>query len=98
MTALKNRVAQEGWNEGLLHEVIDILDDAAQKIERAKALNKRRSRRSRIKRRRRCSMTRCPRRFFFCNAHHGGVDCILNYARRGVHRHGARNSGWAIPY
>ena len=37
MTALKNRVAQEGWNEGLLHEVIDILDDAAQRIERAKA-------------------------------------------------------------
>ena len=36
MTALKNRVAHEGWNEGLLHEVIDILDDAAQRIERAK--------------------------------------------------------------
>jgi len=35
MTALKNRVAQEGWNEALLHEVIDILDDAAQRIERA---------------------------------------------------------------
>jgi len=36
MTALKNRVAHEGWNEALLHEVIDILDDAAQRIERAK--------------------------------------------------------------
>jgi len=36
MAALKNRVAHEGWNEGLLHEVIDILDDAAQRIERAK--------------------------------------------------------------
>jgi DNA-binding PadR family transcriptional regulator len=36
MTALRNRVAQEGWNEGLLHEVIDILDDAAQRIERLK--------------------------------------------------------------
>ncbi len=34
MTALKNRVATEGWNEALLHEVIDILDDAARKIER----------------------------------------------------------------
>ena len=36
MTALRNRVAQEGWNEELLHEVIDILDDAAQRIERLK--------------------------------------------------------------
>ena len=36
MAALKNRVAHEGWNEALLHEVIDILDDAAQRIERAK--------------------------------------------------------------
>jgi DNA-binding PadR family transcriptional regulator len=36
MTALKNRVAHDGWNEALLHEVIDILDDAAQRIERAK--------------------------------------------------------------
>jgi DNA-binding PadR family transcriptional regulator len=36
MTALKNRVAHEGWNEALLHEVIDILDEAAQRIERAK--------------------------------------------------------------
>jgi DNA-binding PadR family transcriptional regulator len=36
MTALKNRVAHEGWNEELLHEVISILDDAAQRIERAK--------------------------------------------------------------
>ena len=36
MAALKNRVAHEGWNEDLLNEVIDILDDAAQRIERAK--------------------------------------------------------------
>ncbi len=36
MAALKNRVAQEGWNETLLNEVIDILDDAAQRIERIK--------------------------------------------------------------
>jgi DNA-binding PadR family transcriptional regulator len=36
MTALRNRVAHEGWNEDLLHEVIDILDDAAQRIERLK--------------------------------------------------------------
>ena len=36
MAALKNRVAHEGWNEDLLNEVIDILDDAAQRIERLK--------------------------------------------------------------
>ncbi|MBA3527463.1 MAG: PadR family transcriptional regulator [Pseudomonadota bacterium] len=36
MAVLKNRVAQEGWNETLLNEVIDILDDAAQRIERVK--------------------------------------------------------------
>lgn len=36
MTALKNRVTQEGWNETLLNEVINILDDAAQRIERIK--------------------------------------------------------------
>jgi DNA-binding PadR family transcriptional regulator len=36
MTALRNRVAHDGWNEELLHEVIDILDEAAQRIERAK--------------------------------------------------------------
>jgi DNA-binding PadR family transcriptional regulator len=40
MTALKNRVAHDGWNESLLHEVIDILDDAAQRIERAKGPGK----------------------------------------------------------
>ena len=34
MAALKNRVAHEGWNEQLLNEVVDILDDAAQRIER----------------------------------------------------------------
>ena len=36
MAALRNRVAAEGWNETLLEEVTDILDDAAQRIERAK--------------------------------------------------------------
>ena len=36
MNALKNRIAHEGWNETLLNEVVDILDDAAQRIERAK--------------------------------------------------------------
>ena len=36
MAALRNRVAAEGWNEALLEEVTDILDDAAQRIERAK--------------------------------------------------------------
>ena len=37
MAALKNRVAHDGWNEDLLNEVVDILDDAAQRIERVKA-------------------------------------------------------------
>ncbi len=36
MTALKNRIAHDGWNETLLNEVVDILDEAAQRIERAK--------------------------------------------------------------
>lgn len=36
MTALRNRAAHGGWNEELLNEVIDILDDAARRIERAK--------------------------------------------------------------
>jgi DNA-binding PadR family transcriptional regulator len=36
MTALRNRIAHEGWNEQLLYEVIDILDEAAQRIERVK--------------------------------------------------------------
>jgi DNA-binding PadR family transcriptional regulator len=36
MTALKNRIAHHGWNEALLNEVVDILDEAAQRIERAK--------------------------------------------------------------
>ena len=34
MAALKNRVATEGWNEDLLEEVVDIIDEAARKIER----------------------------------------------------------------
>lgn len=36
MTALRNRVAHEGWNEQLLEEVVDILDEAAQRIERVR--------------------------------------------------------------
>lgn len=36
MTALRNRVAQEGWNDRLLEEVVDILDEAAQRIERVR--------------------------------------------------------------
>ena len=36
MTALRNRVAADGWNEELLEEVIDVLDEAAQRIERAR--------------------------------------------------------------
>jgi DNA-binding PadR family transcriptional regulator len=35
MHALKNRVARDGWNDELLEEVVDILDEAAKKIERA---------------------------------------------------------------
>ena len=34
MAALRNRIAHEGWNEDLLNEVTDILDDAAKRIER----------------------------------------------------------------
>ena len=36
MYALKTRVAHDGWNEDLLSEIVDILDDAAQRIERVK--------------------------------------------------------------
>jgi DNA-binding PadR family transcriptional regulator len=36
MAALRNRVAAEGWHDALLEEVVDILDEAAQRIERAK--------------------------------------------------------------
>ena len=36
MTALRNRVVHDGWNEELLEEVVDILDEAAQRIERVK--------------------------------------------------------------
>ncbi|MFL6759469.1 PadR family transcriptional regulator [Sphingomonas sp.] len=36
MTALRNRVANEGWDESLVHEITAILDDAAQRIERVK--------------------------------------------------------------
>lgn len=36
MDALRNRVASEGWDDALLEEVVDILDEAAKRIERAK--------------------------------------------------------------
>ena len=36
MTALRNRVAADGWNDELLDEVVDVLDEAAQRIERAR--------------------------------------------------------------
>jgi hypothetical protein len=36
MTALRNRVAHEGFDEALVHEVTAILDEAAQRIERLK--------------------------------------------------------------
>lgn len=36
MTALRNRAATDGWNEELLNEVVDILDEAAKRIERAR--------------------------------------------------------------
>jgi DNA-binding PadR family transcriptional regulator len=36
MQAMKNRVAREGWNDDLLAEVTDILDEAARRIERLK--------------------------------------------------------------
>ena len=42
MTALRNRIAHEGWNEELLEEVVDILDEAAQRIERVKDAKERR--------------------------------------------------------
>ena len=34
MQALRNRVAHEGWDEKLVHEITEILDDAARRIER----------------------------------------------------------------
>ncbi|HET9337304.1 MAG TPA: PadR family transcriptional regulator [Sphingomicrobium sp.] len=36
MAALKNRIAHEGWNDRFLDEVVDILDEAAQRIERVR--------------------------------------------------------------
>ena len=36
MAALRNRIVHDGWNEQLLEEVVDILDEAAQRIERVK--------------------------------------------------------------
>ncbi len=36
MTALRHRVAHEGFDDALVHEITEILDDAAQRIERLK--------------------------------------------------------------
>ena len=36
MAALRNRIAADGWNDELLDEVVDVLDEAAQRIERAR--------------------------------------------------------------
>jgi len=36
MHALRNRVAQDGWDDELVHEITAILDEAAQRIERTK--------------------------------------------------------------
>lgn len=36
MHALKIRVSRDGWNDELLNEVVDILDEAAKKIERGR--------------------------------------------------------------
>ena len=36
MSALRNRVASDGWDENLVHEITAILDEAAQRIERLK--------------------------------------------------------------
>ena len=36
MTALRHRVEREGFHEDLLHEIAEILDEAAQRIERVK--------------------------------------------------------------
>ena len=36
MMALRNRVVEEGWDERLIDEVTEILDDAARRIERLK--------------------------------------------------------------
>ena len=36
MTALRNRLATDGWDESLSHEITAILDEAAQRIERVK--------------------------------------------------------------
>ena len=36
MTALGNRAARGGWNQDLVNEIVDVLDEAARRIERAK--------------------------------------------------------------
>jgi len=43
MAALRNRVAAEGWNDDILEEIVDVLDEAAQRIVRAKRANRDRS-------------------------------------------------------
>ncbi|HET9355849.1 MAG TPA: PadR family transcriptional regulator [Sphingomicrobium sp.] len=40
MAAMRGRVARDGWNEDLLNEVVDIIDEAARKIERAQKAGK----------------------------------------------------------
>ena len=35
VSAKASRIAREGWNEDLLNEVDDIMDEAVRKIERA---------------------------------------------------------------
>jgi DNA-binding PadR family transcriptional regulator len=37
MAAFRNRVAKEGWNDDLLDEVVDIIDEAAKRIERLRS-------------------------------------------------------------
>jgi DNA-binding PadR family transcriptional regulator len=36
MNALRNRVANDGWDDALVHEITAILDEAVQRIERVK--------------------------------------------------------------
>ena len=40
MAAMRNRVAHDGWDEQLIHEVTAILDEAAQRIERLPSAGK----------------------------------------------------------
>ena len=36
MNALRHRVARDGFDDALVHEITEILDEAAQRIERLK--------------------------------------------------------------